>query len=57
VGINIGLGLALAFSYIMMQQVTMVFATNAGFNPFLSLWIPNFIYAAITFILYKVASR
>ncbi len=57
IGINIGLGLALAFSYIMMQQVTMVFAVNAGFNPFLSLWLPNFVYAVITFVLYKNASN
>ena len=57
IGINIGIGLALAFSYIMMQQVTNVFAINAGFNPLMSLWIPNFIYASLTFILYKMASR
>lgn len=57
IGINIGLGLALAFSYILMQEITMVFAVNAGFNPFLSLWIPNIVYAIITFFLYKYASR
>jgi len=51
------LGLALAFSYIMMQEVTMVFAINAGFNPFLSLWIPNIVYAIVTFFLYKNASH
>jgi lipopolysaccharide export system permease protein len=57
IGINIGIGLALAFSYIMMQQVTNVFAVNAGFSPLLSLWIPNFIYATIAFVLFKMASR
>jgi len=56
-GVNIGLGLALAFSYIVLQEITMVFAINAGFNPFLSLWIPNIVYAIITFFLYKKASR
>lgn len=57
IGINIGSGLALAFSYILLQQVTMVFAINAGFNPFLSLWTPNIVYAVITFVLYKIASN
>ncbi len=56
VGLNLGFGLALAFSYLMILQVTQVFSVNASFNPFWSLWIPNIIYAIITFILYKRAA-
>ena len=57
IGINIGIGLALAFSYLLFQQVATVFSINAGFNPYLSVWIPNILYAFIAFFFYKKAAR
>jgi lipopolysaccharide export system permease protein len=57
IGGNIGLGIALTFTYIMFQQVTTVFATNANLDAALSVWIPNIVYALIAFILFKRAAR
>ncbi|MFO7864473.1 MAG: LptF/LptG family permease [Salinivirgaceae bacterium] len=57
IGGNIGLGIALTFTYIMFQQVTTVFATNANLDAALSVWIPNFVYAIIAFVLFKRAAR
>lgn len=57
IGANIGLGIALTFTYIMFQQVTTVFATNASLNAGLSVWIPNIVYAIVAFILFKKGAR
>lgn len=52
-GISLGIGLALSFTYIMFQTVSATFATNAGFPAMLAVWIPNIIFALIAFVLYK----
>jgi lipopolysaccharide export system permease protein len=57
IGFNIGLGILLTFTYIMMQQVATVFATNAGLDAGLSVWIPNFIYAIIAFLFFRRAAK
>lgn len=57
VGINIGLGLLIAFSYILFMQIFTVFAINSSMNPLISVWIPNIIYAGIAFLFYKKASK
>ncbi|MBE9467714.1 MAG: LptF/LptG family permease [Bacteroidetes bacterium] len=57
VGINIGLGLLIAFSYILFMQIFTVFATNSNMNPLISVWVPNIIYAIIAFYFYRKASK
>ncbi|ALO14564.1 lipopolysaccharide ABC transporter permease [Salinivirga cyanobacteriivorans] len=57
IGLNIGLGIALTFTYIMFQQVTTVFAVNASLNPALAVWVPNIVYALIALLLFKRASK
>ncbi|PLX15779.1 MAG: hypothetical protein C0599_16165 [Salinivirgaceae bacterium] len=57
IGFNIGLGILLTFTYIMMQQITTVFATNASLDAGLSVWIPNIIYAIIAFLLFRRAAK
>lgn len=52
-GTSIGIGLALSFSYILLQTVAATFATNAGCPPMLAVWLPNILYAFIAFYLYR----
>ncbi len=52
-GASIGVGLALSFSYILFQTISSTFATNAGWLPMLSVWLPNIVFAIIAFILYR----
>lgn len=52
-GIALGVGLALSFTYIMFQTVSATFSTNAGLPAALAAWIPNAVFAIIAFILYK----
>ena len=56
-GIHLGLGLLLSFSYIMFMQVSTIFAVKVGFNALLAVWLPNMIYAVIAIGLYRWASK
>lgn len=52
-GLSLGVGLALSFTYIMFQTVSATFATNAGLPAAIAAWIPNITFAIIAFVLYK----
>jgi len=56
-GLHLGLGLLLSFSYIMFMQVSTIFAVKVGFNTLLAVWLPNIIYSLIAIGLYRWASK
>ena len=56
-GVKIGIGLVLSFSYIMFMSVTSSFAVSGLTSPMVAMWIPNLIYAIIAVVLYRRASR
>jgi lipopolysaccharide export system permease protein len=56
-GINIGIGLLLSFSYILFMTVTSSFAVSGLTSPLIAMWIPNILYAIIAITLYFKASR
>ncbi|HEY3372159.1 MAG TPA: LptF/LptG family permease [Prolixibacteraceae bacterium] len=57
IGFHLGLGLLMSFSYILFMQVTTVFTTSGMLAPWIAMWIPNIIYGALAFYLYRRASR
>jgi lipopolysaccharide export system permease protein len=56
-GLHIGIGLLLSFSYILFMQVSSSFAVSGLVNPFIAVWIPNIVYAFIAAYLYTKAPR
>lgn len=52
-GTSLGFGLALSFTYILLQSVSASFATNAGMHPMMAVWIPNILFAFIAYYLYR----
>ena len=56
-GVNIGIGLVLSFSYILFMTVTQSFALSGLTSPLVAMWIPNIIYMSIAIFLYMRASR
>jgi len=56
-GMNIGLGLLLSFSYILFMQITSTFAVSGMVSPFVAVWIPNVVYVFIAAYFYKKAPR
>ncbi len=57
IGLNIGLGILLSFSYILFMQVSVVLATNAGMNPIIAVWLPNVLFTAVGLFLYSRAIK
>ena len=57
IGLNIGIGLVLSFSYILFMTITQTFARSGATSPMVAMWIPNIIYSVIAVILYRTASR
>lgn len=57
IGMHIGFGIALSFSYILFMQVSKEFARAGDLAPWLAVWLPNFIYAAIAVVLYRMAPK
>lgn len=54
-GLYLGIGLVLSFTYIMLQTVSATFAINAGFPPILAAWTPNLLFAIIAYFCYRQA--
>jgi lipopolysaccharide export system permease protein len=54
-GLYLGIGLALSFTYILLQTISATFAINAGTPPMLAAWIPNILYAIIAYFCYRQA--
>ncbi len=56
-GVNIGIGLLLSFSYILFMTVTQTFALSGYTSPRLAMWIPNIVYTIIAIFLYRRAAQ
>lgn len=52
-GVHIAIGLFFALIYIFSMKVSTVSATNAGVNPLIATWIPNFIFLIIGIVLFR----
>jgi lipopolysaccharide export system permease protein len=57
IGLNIAIGLGFVFIYIFAMKVMNVAALKVGFPPILAVWVPNFIFAIVAFLLYKLAPK
>lgn len=57
IGMNIGIGLALSFSYILFMQFASQFSLKGNLSPMLAMWIPNILYSFIALVLYKLAPK
>lgn len=54
-GLYLGIGMALSFSYILLQTISSTFAINADTPPVLAAWIPNLLYFVIAYYCFKKA--
>lgn len=57
IGWNIGIGIALAFSYILFLRFSEMFVYTNTLPPGIALWIPNLLYAIIAAALYRYAPK
>lgn len=52
-GINLGIGLVLAFTYIMFQTVSSSFAVSGEMSVILAVWLPNLVYLPLCWYVYE----
>ena len=57
IGMHVGIGLGLSFSYILFLQFASQFCLKGNLGPMLAMWIPNIIYSVIGLVLYKLAPK
>ncbi|MDR1681409.1 MAG: LptF/LptG family permease [Prevotellaceae bacterium] len=57
IGLKIGIGLALSFSYILFLRFSEMFVHANLLPPVIALWVPNCLYAVIAIILYRIAPK
>ncbi len=57
IGLKIGIGLALSFSYILFLRFSEMFVHADTFSPAVALWIPNVLYAIVAIVLYRLAPK
>ena len=56
-GKNLGIGVALSAFYILFSTVSTTFAVNGVMSPFMSAWLPNFMFLGVGLFLYIRVSR
>ncbi|MBN2274504.1 MAG: LptF/LptG family permease [Bacteroidales bacterium] len=57
IGMQIGIGLLISFSYILFLQFSAQFAISGAFSPFIAAWIPNVLFAIIAIFLYRMSPK
>lgn len=57
IGLHLGAGLLISFSYILFMQVSTTFATNGDLSPGLAVWIPNLMYMGLATYLLRRAPK
>lgn len=57
IGWNIGIGIALAFTYILFLRFSQMFVHTGALPPAIALWLPNVIFAIIAGFLYRIAPK
>ncbi len=57
IGLQLGAGILLSFTYILFMQVTTTFATNGSMPAILAVWIPNIVFSLIAIYLVTKAPK
>ncbi|MDB4534824.1 LptF/LptG family permease, partial [Vicingaceae bacterium] len=57
IGLHIGIGLLISFSYILFMQISSTFALNSGVPAIVAVWIPNIVYGCLAAYLLKKAPK
>ncbi len=57
IGMQLGLGLLISFSYIVFMQFSSQFAISGNLSPLIAVWIPNILFAIVALFLFRLAPR
>ena len=57
IGMQLGIGLMVAFSYLLFMQFSSQFAISGELHPTIAVWLPNVVYAFVALYLYRMAPK
>lgn len=57
IGFHLGTGITLSFAFILFMQIATTFTTNGNLPAYISVWIPNVIFGALSWYLLKIAPK
>lgn len=57
IGLHLGAGIGLSFTYILFIQVSSTFAINGDLPPLVAVWIPNVIFSGVAIALFRYAPK
>ena len=57
IGLNLGVGLLLSFTFLVVFQFFLAYGSSGSMHPLLAVTIPNLIFAGIAALLYKMAQK
>lgn len=57
IGLNLGVGLLISFTFLMVFQFFIAYGSSGSLPPLVAVWIPNLIFGVIAAILYKFAQK
>ena len=57
IGLHLGAGLLISFSYILFMQISTTYATNGNLSPALAVWLPNILYLFLGIFLVSKAPK
>ena len=57
IGVSLGVGLLLSFSFLIVMQFFLAYGTSGALPPLVAVWIPNLIFGTIAIVLYKFAQK
>lgn len=57
IGLHLGIGLLISFSYILFMQISTTFATNGDLSPIVAVWIPNLMFSLLAVYLLRKAPK
>ena len=56
-GLHLGLGIMIAFTYLLFMQFSTIFATKGEIDPWIAVWLPNIVFTFIAAILLYTAPK
>ncbi len=57
IGLHLGMGLLLSFTFILFMQISTTFATNGNLPAIIAVWIPNLVFAVLGIYLLRTAPK
>jgi lipopolysaccharide export system permease protein len=57
IGMHIGLGILISFTFIMFMQISTTFAAGGLISPLIAVWIPNFLFSFLAWFLLRRAQK